>query len=114
MNQSNKQISKLLLVEDNVDLGGLLQQYLNEHGFSVSWSESAEEGLKTFESTKFDLCILDVMLPGKDGFILAKEIHEIQPNVRFIFLTARQNREDRIKGLKLLADDYITKPFDVE
>lgn len=108
------QMSKLLLVEDNIDLGDILQQYLNEHGFNVSWRVNAEDGLKVFNTTKFDLCILDVMLPDKDGFKLAEEIHQMKPEVPFIFLTARQSREDRIKGLKLLADDYITKPFDVE
>lgn len=108
------EMPKLLLVEDNLDLGDILQQYLKEQGFIVSWSVNAEDGLKTFNVTKFDLCILDVMLPDKDGFKLAEEIHKIKPEIPFIFLTARQSREDRIKGLKLMADDYITKPFDVE
>lgn len=108
------QMPKLLLVEDNMDLGDILRQYLREHGFRVSWSVNAEDGLKILNTTNFNLCILDVALPDKDGFKLAEEIHKIKPEIPFIFLTARQSREDRIKGLKLMADDYITKPFDVE
>ncbi|MHB1922699.1 MAG: response regulator transcription factor [Chitinophagaceae bacterium] len=107
-------MSHLLLVEDNKDLGNLLQQYLEEHGMQVSWCTDGMEALTSFGSHFFDLCILDVMMPLMDGFTLAKEIHALNDQVPFIFLTARKGREDRIKGLTLLADDYITKPFDAE
>jgi DNA-binding response OmpR family regulator len=104
----------LLLVEDNQDLGAILAQYLQEHNFAVTWCEDGEKGLQAFRENNFDLCILDVMMPVKDGFTLAGEIHSLNDTIPFIFLTARNKREDRIKGLKLLADDYITKPFDPE
>lgn len=105
---------KLLLVEDNADLGGLLKQYLEDNGFQVNWRTNGEEGLAAFRQEPFDLCILDVMMPLKDGFTLAGEMRAINDRIPFIFLTARGSKEDRIKGLTLNADDYITKPFDAE
>lgn len=105
---------RLLLVEDNADLGGLLRQYLEDNHFYVAWRKNGEEGLTAFREEPFDLCILDVMLPLKDGFSLAGEIRALNDRVPFIFLTARGSKDDRIKGLKLNADDYITKPFDAE
>lgn len=107
-------MQKLLLVEDNVDLGDILSQYLVEKEFNVVWCKNGEDAIIAFKKQSFDICILDIMLPKKDGFTIAREIHEFNPQTPFIFLTARQSKEDRIKGLKLLADDYITKPFDVE
>ncbi|HEY6082767.1 MAG TPA: response regulator transcription factor [Chitinophagaceae bacterium] len=105
---------KLLLVEDNADLGSILKQYLEDNRFTVVWRKNGEEGLIAFKQDQFDLCVLDVMLPLKDGFTLARDIHALNDQMPFIFLTARNNKDDRIKGLKLNADDYITKPFDAE
>lgn len=107
-------MTHLLLVEDNMDLGAILSQYLQEHDFTVTWCVDGEKGLKAFHEKPADLCILDVMMPVKDGFTLAAEIRAHNDKMPFIFLTARNKREDKIKGLQLQADDYITKPFDVE
>lgn len=103
----------LLLVEDNQDLGSLLSSYLKVNGYQTDWFITAEEGLESFLIKEYDLCILDIMLPGMDGFDLAEKIKD-HKNVPFIFLTARSLKEDRIKGLKVGADDYVTKPFEPE
>jgi len=105
---------KILLTEDDVDLGNILAQYLEMQGYDVVLARDGEEGWKKFIATNFDLCILDVMMPIKDGFELAKQISSKSPETPFIFLTARGLKEDRIKGLKLGADDYICKPFEVD
>lgn len=106
--------TKILLVEDEKNFGMVLRDYLSMNGFEVTLCENGELGLDAFKSGKFNLCIVDVMMPKKDGFTLASEIKELNKNVPFIFLTARGMREDMIKGYKLGADDYITKPFDSE
>jgi len=106
--------AELLLVEDDQNLGFMLQDFLELEGYSVRWEKNGVAGLNAFRSRLFDLCILDVMLPLKDGFTLAGEIHQINPHVPFIFLTARALEMDRIRGLKLGADDYMTKPFSTE
>ncbi|MFY7672521.1 response regulator transcription factor [Tenacibaculum sp. MEBiC06402] len=104
----------ILLAEDDPDFGNLLQQYLQMSGYRVSWVKDGEEALNVFENGVFDICVLDVMMPKKDGFTLAEEIINISPEVPFVFLTARKLKEDKIKGLKLGADDYIVKPFDAD
>ena len=104
----------VLLVEDDVDLGQMLKLYLEMDRFAVSISNSAEEALSLFSSHSFSIGILDVNLPEMDGFDLAEHIRKINPTFPFIFLTSRTFKEDKIKGLKLGADDYITKPFDAE
>jgi len=104
----------ILLVEDDENLGFILKDYLELCDYQVVLKKNGETGLAAFKSDKFDLCILDVMMPLKDGFTLAKEIKEIDNNMPIIFLTARSVKEDRIKGLKLGADDYISKPFSSE
>jgi two-component system OmpR family response regulator len=106
--------TKILLVEDEKNFGMVLRDYLSMNGFEVTLCENGELGLEAFKAGKFNLCIVDVMMPKKDGFTLASEIKELNKNVPFIFLTARGMREDMIKGYKLGADDYITKPFDSE
>lgn len=106
--------TKILLVEDEKNFGMVLRDYLSMNGFEVTLCENGELGLENFKANKFDLCIVDVMMPKKDGFTLASEIKELNKNVPFIFLTARGMRDDMIKGYKLGADDYITKPFDSE
>jgi two-component system OmpR family response regulator len=106
--------TKILLVEDEKNFGTLLRDYLVMNGFEVSLREDGEQGFHTFRTEQFDLCIIDVMMPKKDGFTLATEIRELNKTIPFLFLTARSLRDDVIKGYKIGADDYITKPFDSE
>jgi DNA-binding response OmpR family regulator len=106
--------AELLLVEDDQNLGYMLQDFLEMEDYKVVWEKNGLSGLESFRKSSFDLCILDVMLPAKDGFTLADDIHKINPQVPFIFLTARALEADKLKGLKLGADDYITKPFSTE
>lgn len=106
---------KLLLVEDDPNLGSLLQEYLNGKGYSTDWAKDGQEGWDRFLALHYDLCVLDVMMPKKDGFALAREIRMSgKKDVPIIFLTARSMKEDTIQGLKLGGDDYLTKPFDRE
>jgi DNA-binding response OmpR family regulator len=105
---------EILLVEDDVDLGQMLKLYLQMDRFNVFVATSAEEGLSIFNSKKFSMGIIDINLPDRDGFSLAEDIRKKDPTFPFIFLTARTLKQDKIKGLKLGADDYITKPFDAE
>ncbi len=105
---------QILLAEDDPDFGNLLQQYLQMSGYTVTWVKDGVEALELFSRSTFDICVLDVMMPKKDGFTLAEDIININPEVPFVFLTARKLKEDKIKGLKLGADDYIVKPFDAD
>lgn len=105
---------RILLVEDDADLGVMLKRYLNINQFEVEWGKNGEEGLQLFKEGQFDICIIDVMMPVMDGFTMAKKIIDLNPEVPFLFLTARKTPEDRIKGLRLGADDYVAKPFEVE
>ncbi len=104
----------ILLVEDDDNLGFMLKDYLQMEGYQVNLQKDGVAGLQAFQNQTFDLCILDVMMPKQDGFALAKEIRLANQDVPFVFLTAKALEEDRIKGLKLGADDYITKPFSTE
>jgi len=105
---------EILLVEDDIDLQKVLAQYLELSGFSVHTAHHGKHGLEVFKNQHSDLCILDVMMPVMDGFQLAKEIRNLDPRMPVIFLTAKNRKEDRLKGLKIGADDYITKPFEAE
>ena len=105
---------KVLLVEDEKNFGMVLRDYLSMNNYEVTLCENGELGLEAFKLNTFDLCVVDVMMPKKDGFTLAGEIKALNKNVPFVFLTARGMREDMIKGYKLGADDYLTKPFDSE
>lgn len=105
---------KILLVEDDLNLGTILREFLEIKGYSIVHAMDGESGGSIFDSGKFDLCVLDIMLPKKDGFTLAKEIRKSRPDIPVIFLTAKSMQADKIKGLKLGADDYITKPFSSE
>lgn len=105
---------KLLLVEDDSSMGFLLVDFLENSGFEVSLAVDGHQGEVLFRSGHFDLCILDVMLPGIDGFALASAIRRMDPAIPFIFLTARSMKPDKMKGFALGADDYVTKPFDEE
>lgn len=104
----------LLLVEDDIDLQKVLAQYLELSGFNVYTANHGKHGLKVFQENHVDLCILDVMMPVMDGFELAAEIRKLDREMPVVFLTAKNQKEDRLKGLKIGADDYITKPFEAE
>ena len=105
---------KILLVEDDQTLNFIIKDNLEQNGYVVTSAEDGESAMVLFKSDKFSLCLLDVMLPKKDGFSLAKEIREIDDHVPIIFLTARSMTEDRINGLTIGGDDYMTKPFSME
>lgn len=104
----------ILLVEDDSNFGTLLNDFLSLHSYNVVLAKNGIEGFEKFKKSNFDLCILDVMLPFKDGFTLAKEIREIDKDVPLFFLTAKIMKDDVLKGYKIGADDYLTKPFDSE
>ncbi len=105
-------MAKILLVEDDVSMGFLLVDFLESNGFDVTLSKDGNSGVKAFSEDRFDFCILDVMLPGMDGFSIAEHIRYKNKYIPIIFLTARAMKEDKIKGFNLGVDDYITKPFD--
>ncbi|WP_092736857.1 response regulator transcription factor [Riemerella columbipharyngis] len=106
--------NRILLVEDDQSFGAVLKDYLTINNFEVTLARDGEEGLKQFTEHQFDICIFDVMMPKKDGFSLAEDAKKLDKNVPIIFLTAKNLREDILKGYQLGADDYITKPFDTE
>ncbi|NSW93860.1 MAG: response regulator transcription factor [Bacteroidales bacterium] len=103
---------KVLLVEDDVNLGFLLVDFLETKGFEVKLYRDGNSGLKGFQSGNYDFCIIDIMLPGLDGFSLTQKIKEINPDIPLIILSARSMKEDKIKGFRIGIDDYVTKPFD--
>lgn len=105
---------QILLAEDDNNLGFVVQDNLKSNGYKVTLCEDGELALKTFASNNFDLCILDVMMPKKDGFQVATTIREINKEVPIVFLTAKNMQADKVKGFMLGADDYITKPFDFQ
>ena len=102
----------ILLVEDDINFGAILNDFLKLHSYNVTLAKNGIEGLEKFKKNSFGLCILDVMLPFKDGFTLAKEIRDLNKDVPLFFLTAKTLKDDVLKGYKLGADDYLTKPFD--
>lgn len=105
---------KILLVEDDPNLGQILNEYLELKGYETVLCKDGQSGFEAFQSGTFDFCILDVMMPKKDGFSLARDIRAMDKNTPLIFLTAKSMKEDTIEGLKLGADDYLTKPFSME
>ncbi|MGB3344654.1 MAG: response regulator transcription factor [Aequorivita sp.] len=105
---------KILLVEDDPNFGTVLKDYLAMNDYDVTHAKNGMEGFEKFKKDDFDLCILDVMMPYKDGFTLAKEIREKNEDIPIIFLTAKAMKEDVLKGYKVGADDYLNKPFDSE
>ena len=109
MKNTNK---KILLVEDDHNFGSILKEYLMLNDYEVTLTKNGIEGFEKFKKHDFDLCILDVMMPYKDGFTLAKEIRELNEDIPIFFLTAKHLKEDVLKGFKIGADDYLTKPFD--
>ena len=102
------------MVEDDPNFGTVLKDYLTMNGYNVVHAKNGMEGFEKFKKDDYDLCILDVMMPYKDGFTLAKEIREKNQDVPIIFLTAKAMKEDVLKGYKVGADDYLNKPFDSE
>ena len=108
------QSHKILLVEDDPALGYVIKDNLEVNHFRVTWCQDGQEGFSSFQQAGFDLCILDVMLPKKDGFSLAESIREMDNRVPILFLTAKSMQQDKIQGFKTGADDYITKPFSIE
>ena len=109
--KSNKSI---LLVEDDPNFGRILKDYLTINNYEVSLAVNGIEGFEKFNRSEFDLCILDIMMPFKDGLTLAREIREVNDTIPLIFLTAKNLKDDVLKGYKIGADDYLTKPFDSE
>ena len=105
---------KILLCEDDTNLGMVLKNYLELNDYEVFLERDGRLGLAAFQREKFDICLLDVMMPNMDGFTLAEEIRDINPDVPLFFLSAKTMKDDIIQGYKLGADDYITKPFDSE
>lgn len=106
--------NKILLVEDDQNFGDVLRSYLEMHDYEVTLATDGEAGLKAYGEGQYDLCIFDVMMPRMDGFALAREIREKDAEMPIIFLTAKTMKEDVLKGFKIGADDYITKPFNSE
>lgn len=105
---------KILLVEDDTNLGNLLLDSLEIKNYDVTLKRNGEDAFQEFKVNKYDMCLLDVMMPKKDGFTLAKDIRRMNATIPIIFLTAKALKEDTIEGLKLGADDYMTKPFSME
>lgn len=105
---------RILLCEDDENLGMLLREYLQAKGYYAELCPDGDAGYKTFLQGKFDICVLDVMMPIKDGFTLAQEIRAVNADVPIIFLTAKDQNEDILEGFKRGGDDYMTKPFSME
>ena len=105
---------KILLCEDDTNLGMVLKNYLELNDYDVVLERDGRLGLAAFQREKIDMCLLDVMMPNMDGFAVAEEIRDINPDVPLFFLSAKTMKEDIIQGYKLGADDYITKPFESE
>lgn len=105
---------KVLLCEDDTNLGMVLKNYLELNDYDVTLERDGRLGLAAFQREKYDICLLDVMMPNMDGFTVAEEIRDINPDVPLFFLSAKTMKDDIIQGYKLGADDYITKPFDSE
>lgn len=104
----------ILLVEDDFNLGIVVQDFLSLEGYTVHLCRDGKEGLQKFNKNKYDVCLLDVMLPEKDGYEIAEDIRKVDKEIPIIFLTAKSNPEDKVKGFKAGGDDYITKPFNRE
>ena len=109
----NKEL-KVLLAEDDKNLGAVLKAYLEAKGYHTTLCINGKEAFDIFNKKKIDFCILDVMMPVKDGFTLAQEIRKLDKQIPILFLTAKSLQEDKIKGFELGGDDYLTKPFSME
>ena len=109
-----KKILKLLIAEDDPNLGLILHEYLTAKGYETVLCKNGMDAFEIFTKRQFDFCILDIMMPLKDGFTLAKEIRKLNKQIPIIFLTAKSLKEDTLEGFRIGADDYITKPFSME
>ncbi|MDB4089025.1 response regulator transcription factor [Flavobacteriales bacterium] len=105
---------KILLAEDDPNLGMLLSKFIRAKGYKCTLSVDGKEAYKAFTSDTFDFVILDVMMPKKDGFAVAKDIRGIDKEIPILFLTAKSMKEDKLKGFEIGADDYLTKPFSMD
>lgn len=105
---------KVLYLEDEESLGKITNDMLSKNGFSVQWVLDGKQGLATFKSKIFDICVVDIMMPGMDGYSFVKEIRKTDPNIPVIFLTARSLTEDVVKGFETGGNDYLKKPFSIE
>ena len=105
---------RILLCEDDENLGMLLSEYLQAKGYAAELYPDGDAGFKAFQKNKYDICVFDVMMPKKDGFTLAQEVRAVNTEIPIIFLTAKTLKEDILEGFKIGADDYITKPFSME
>lgn len=110
----NTEKIKILLAEDDENLGSLLREYLQAKSYEAHWLSDGDKAYKSFEKNRYDICILDIMMPHKDGITLAREIRLIDPEMPIIFLTAKSMKEDVLEGFEAGADDYMTKPFSME
>lgn len=106
--------ARILLVEDDKSLASVIRDYLSISGYQVTLCEDGQAAMNVFKNNKFDLCILDVMMPKKDGYAVAEEIRKTEEAMPILFLTSKSGKEDRIKGFKSGGDDFITKPFNIE
>ena len=106
--------TSILLAEDDINLGQLLQSFLKSKGFDVTLVQNGKIAFEKFNSGSYNFCIFDVMMPEMDGFTLAKEIREIDKKIPILFLTAKSMKEDKLEGFSIGADDYLTKPFAME
>ena len=104
----------VLLLEDDANLGLVLQEHLKLNGYEVTLCANGEDGTEALKEGQFDLCLVDVMMPKKDGFTFAREVRGMNNQIPLIFLTAKSLKDDRIEGFRIGCDDYITKPFSVE
>lgn len=104
----------ILLVEDEIDFQQVLSEYLTLSGFTVLKANHGRHGLEVYHKEHIDICILDVMMPVMDGFTMAEQVRKIDPDMPILFLTAKNQKEDKLRGLRIGADDYITKPFEAE
>lgn len=112
--EKQPEAAKILVAEDDPNLGIILTEYLEAKGYEPTLAKDGVEGWKKFSNQEFDCCILDVMMPEKDGFTLGKEIRAANESIPIIFLTAKSMKEDTIAGFQSGGDDYITKPFSME
>jgi DNA-binding response OmpR family regulator len=109
-----KNQARILLAEDDRNLGNILKNFLDAKGYIATLCINGQEAIDAFQKKEFDFCILDIMMPVKDGFAVAKEIRLSNPKIPIMFLTAKTMQEDKIKGFETGADDYLTKPFSME
>jgi DNA-binding response OmpR family regulator len=107
-------LQRVLLLEDDANLGFVLQEHLQMQGYAVTLCTNGNEGMNSFRSNGFDLCLVDVMMPKMDGFTFARELRRKDDRTPIIFLTAKSLKEDRIEGFRIGCDDYVTKPFSME